>query len=142
VTRALAGASLALVAAGHNFGVGEVQRAFRARTGMPLVRFAAASTRDVTSLRTRPHASARFGEFQLFVLRPAKVRSLRRVFTHGMPADGRGIHWVPDQAGGWIAVTLHSRNLVLAWFPPSPSHEVDARWRRLRGAVAAFARQI
>lgn len=142
MTRALAGASLALVAAGHNFSVAEAQQAFRARTGMPLVRFAAASTRDVTSLRTRPHASARFGEFQLFVLRPAKVRSLRRVFTHGTPADGRGIHWVPDQAGGWIAVTLHSRNLVLAWFPPSPSHEADAQWSRLRRAVAAFARQI
>jgi hypothetical protein len=142
VTSALVGASLALIAAGHNFTVGEAQQAFRARTGMPLVRFAAASTRDVTSLRTRPHDSARFGEFQLFVLRAAKVRSLRRVFTHGTAADGRGIHWVPDQAGGWIAVTLHSRNLVLAWFPPSPSHEVDGRWRRLRRAVAAFAPQL
>jgi hypothetical protein len=142
VTRALAGASLALVAAGHNFTVAEAQQGFRARTGMPLVRFAAASTPDVTSLRTRPHDSARFGEFQLFVLRSAKVRSLRRVFTHGNAADGRGIHWVPDQAGGWIAVTLHSRNLVLAWFPPSPSREVDGRWRRLRRAVAAFAPQI
>ena len=142
MTSALVGASLALVAAGHNFTVGEAQQSFRARTGMPLVRFAAASTRDVTSLRTRPHNSARFGEFQLFVLRPGKVRPLRRVFTHGNAADGRGIHWVPDQAGGWIAVTLHSRNLVLAWFPPSPSREVDARWRRLRRDVAAFARQI
>jgi hypothetical protein len=142
VTRALAAASLAVAAAGHNFSVGEARQTFRERTGMPLVKFVAASTPDVTSLRTRPHDSARFGEFQLFVLRPSKVVRLHRVFTHGTPADGRGIHWVPDQAGGWIAVTLHSRNLVLAWFPPSPSHEVDARWRRLRRAVAGFAPQV
>jgi hypothetical protein len=142
VTRALVAAALVAAAAGHNFSVGEAQQRFRERTGMPLVRFADASTRDVTSLRTRPHSSARFGEFQLFVLRPSKVRQLRRVFTHGTPADGRGIHWVPDQAGGWIAVTLHTRNLVLAWFPPAPSHEVDERWRRLRRAVAGFAPQI
>ena len=142
MTRALAAASLAVAAASHNFTVGEARQAFRERTGMPLVKFVAASTPDVTSLRTRPHDSARFGEFQLFVLRPSKVVRLHRVFTHGTPADGRGIHWVPDQAGGWIAVTLHSRNLVLAWFPPSPSHEVDARWRRLRRAVACFAPQV
>ena len=140
--RALAAASLAVAAAGHDFSVGEAQKAFRARTGMPLVKFVAASTPDVTSLRTRPHDSARFGEFQLFVLRPSKVGRLRHVFTHGTAADGRGIHWVPDQAGGWIAVTLHSRNLVLAWFPPAPSRRVDERWRRLERAVAGFAPQV
>ena len=133
---------LAVAATGHNFSVGEAQKRFRAETRMPLVRFAAASTADVTSLRTRPHDSVRFGEFQLFVLRPSKVQRLRRVFTHGTAADGRGIHWVPDQAGGWIAVTLHSRNLVLAWFPPAPSRRVDERWRRLERAVAGFAPEV
>ena len=140
--RAVAAASLAVAAAGHDFSVGEARQAFRERTGMPLVKFVAASTPDVTSLRTRPHDSARFGEFQLFVLRPSKVVLLRRVFTHGTTADGRGVHWVPDQAGGWIAVTLHSRNLVLAWFPPAPSRRVDERWRRLERAVAGFAPQV
>ena len=129
----------ALAGPGHDFGVREVQTAFRAHTGLRLVKFAAASTPEVTSLRTRPHETARFGEFQLFVLRPAHVPRLRRVFTHGTAPDGRGIHWVPDQAGGWIAVTLYDRNLVVAWFPPYPSHEVDARWSRLQKAVATFA---
>jgi hypothetical protein len=144
VSSALAAVAVAasVAAAGHNFTVPEAQHRFHAQTGMPLVRFAAASTPDVTSLRTRPHTSTRFGEFQLFVLRPSKVRHLRRVFTHGVAADADGIHWVPDQAGGWIAVTVHSRNLVLAWFAPSPSHVVDNRWRRLRRAVSAFAPQL
>ena len=140
--RAVAAASLAVAAAGHDFSVGEARQAFREHTGMPLVKFVAASTPDVTSLRTRPHDSARFGEFQLFVLRPSKVVRLRLVFTHGTAADSRGIHWVPDQAGGWIAVTLHSRNLVLAWFPPAPSRRVDERWRRLERAVAGFAPEV
>jgi hypothetical protein len=133
-------AVLAAVVAAHNFTVAEAQQRFRAQTGLPLVRFAAASTPAVTSLRTRPHETRRFGEFQLFVLDPARVQHLRRVFTHGTRADGRGVHWVPDQAGGWIAVTLHRRNLVLAWF--SPARFVDERWSRLERAVVAFAPRV
>jgi hypothetical protein len=123
----------------HNFSLQEVQIAFRAHTGMRLVKFAAASTPAVTSLRTRPHQTRRFGEFQLFVLRPSSVPRLRRVFTHGKRADRRGIHWVPDQAGGWIAVTLFERNLIVAWFPVPSGHDVDSRWQRLQRAVASFA---
>ena len=47
---------------------------------------------------------------------------------------------MPDQAGGWIAVTLYRRNLVLTWF--APSHSTDERWTRLKRAVAAFAQQV
>jgi hypothetical protein len=43
------------------------------------------------------------------------------------------------EPGGWIAVTLYRRNLVLAWFAPAPSRITDARWTRLHRAVAAFA---
>src|SRR5204862_433183 len=74
--------------------------AFSAVAGILLVRFAAASTPEVTSLRTRPHNTVRYGEFQLFVLKPTRVQHWRRVFTHGTRADARGVHWVPDQAGG------------------------------------------
>ena len=135
----MAAAALAAASAGHDFSVAEAQKAFRAHTGMRLVKFAPASTPEVTSLRTRPHETARFGEFQLFVLAPAHVRRLRRVFTHGKPPDRRGVYWVADQAGGWIAVTVYERNLVVAWFPSSGGRFVDARWRRLQHAVAAFA---
>jgi hypothetical protein len=137
VIETLAAAALLL---GRDFTVPGAQHAFRQSTGVSLVRFAAASTAEVTSLRTRPHNTPRFGEFQLFVLKPARVQHLRRVFTHGIGADANGVHWVPDQAGGWIAVTLFRRNLVLAWFAPSPSHSTDARWLRLQRAVSAFAR--
>ena len=130
----------ALVPRAHDFTVPEAQRAFRGSAGLPLIRFAAASTPEVTSLRTRPHNTRRFGEFQLFVLKPSRVDHLRRVFTHGTHADQRGVHWVPDQAGGWIAATLYRRNLVLAWF--APSHSTDERWTRLKRAVAAFAQQV
>jgi hypothetical protein len=141
VIKALAAAALlvALVPRAHDLTVPEVQREFRSHTGLPLVRFAAASTPEVTSLRTRPHNTRRFGEFQLFVLGPSRVEHLRRVFTHGARADEFGVHWVPDQAGGWIAVKLYRRNLVLAWFASSSSRRTDERWTRLRRAVAMFA---
>ena len=141
---ALATAALlvALVPGGQDFTVLEAQRAFRNETGLPLVKFASASTPQVTSLRTRPHNTGRFGEFQLFVLEPMRVQHWRRVFTHGTRADARGVHWVPDQAGGWIAVTVFRRNLILAWFAPSPSRHTDERWTRLQRAVAAFARHV
>ena len=130
----------ALVPRAHDFTVSEAQRAFRGSAGLPLVRFPAASTREVTSLRTHPHNTSRFGEFQLFVLKPSRVEHLRPVFTHGTHADQRGVHWVPDQTGGWIAVTLYRRNLVLAWF--APSHSTDERWARLKRAVARFAQPV
>jgi hypothetical protein len=139
VTRAFLAAAALAVTGGHDFSVPQVQKAFREQTGLPLVKFASASTPEVTSLRTRPHETARFGEFQLFVLKPDHVRRLRRVFTHGTRPDRRGIHWVPDQAGGWIAVTLYERNLVVAWFPSTRGQLVDARWGRLQRAVATFA---
>jgi hypothetical protein len=119
-----------------------VQHAFSSHTGLALVRFTDASTPEVTSLRTRPHNTRRFGEFQLFVLKPSRVEHLRRVFTHRTRPDGRGVHWVPDQAGGWIAVTLFRRNLILAWFAPSPSRYTDGRWTRLQRAVAGFAQPV
>lgn len=127
---------------GHVFSVSDVKAQFRSHVGMRLVTFTAASTAEVTSLRTRPHATHRFGDFQLLVLRSRDVGRLRRLFTHGTPPDRRGVHWVPDRTGGWIAVSLYDRNLVLAWFPSYPSRELDARWVRLRQAIATFARPL
>jgi hypothetical protein len=121
------------------FSVREVKAQFRSHVRMRLLMFAAASTSEVTSLRTQPHSTRRFGEFQLLVLHGRDLPRLRRLFTHGTPPDRRGVHWVPDRTGGWIAVTLFARNLVVAWFPSYPSRELDLRWRRLQRAVAAFA---
>ena len=115
--------------------VPQVKQAFRAKNGVALTTFSAASTRDVTSLRTRPHRTARFGDFQLFVFRPAVTARMRRIFTGGARPDRQRIYWVSDQAGGEIAVTLHARNLAVGWFPPSGAHLVDARWYRLQAAV-------
>jgi hypothetical protein len=126
----------------RTFTVSQAQARFRAETGLRLVRFGDASTRDVTSLRTRPHATQRFGEFQLFVVRPDAVRRMRRVFTHGGNPDPDGVYWAPDQAGGWIAVKLLERNLILAWFPPYPTRDLDGRFSRLTDAVRAFAPEV
>jgi hypothetical protein len=125
----------------RTFSVALAKAEFRAETGLPLVNFRAASTPEVTSLRTRPYRTPRFGNFQLFVLRPGRIERMRRVFTNGVAPDGRGVHWVPDRAGGWIAVTLFDRNLVLAWFPPYPSRATDRSWTRLNRAVGRIAPQ-
>lgn len=123
----------------RTFSVPQAKTAFQAETGLRLVSFRAASTPEVTSLRTRPYQTSRFGNFQLFVLRPGKVERMRRVFTNGVEPDSRGIHWVPDRMGGWIAVTLYDRNLVLAWFPRYPSRSTDMSWVRLTRSVQRLA---
>jgi hypothetical protein len=124
---------------GRDFSVAQAKRAFHAATGRRLVDYRAASTPDAASLRTQPYQTARFGTFQLIVLNPQKVAHMRRVFTHGVRPDRLGIHWVPDRAGGWIAVTVFTRNLVLAWFPPGGSRGVDSAWRRLDRAMLRIA---
>jgi hypothetical protein len=126
----------------RDFTVADTKTAFRSATGMRLVHFPAASTPDARSLRTTPYRTARFGTFQLFVLNPSKLARMRRTFTHGVRADRRGIHWVPDRIGGWIAVTLYRRNLLTAWFPPHGSRDVDASWTRLDRAVVRFAPRV
>jgi hypothetical protein len=130
---------LARVAAGsrgRTYTVEQVRERFSAVTKLPVVRFADASTPDVTSLRTQPHGTERFGEFQLFVFRAAAAKRMTKTFTQGSRPDEQGIYWVLDQLGGWIAVTLHGRNLALGWFPTElGAHQVDARWARLQAAV-------
>jgi hypothetical protein len=135
---ALGGPSLAY----RDFTVMQAKRAFHAATGRRLVDYSAASTPDAKSLRTQPYRTARFGTFQLFVLNPSKVERMRRVFTHGVRPDGRGIHWVSDRAGGWIAVTIYARNLLVAWFPPGGSKGVDAGWTRLDRAMRRVAPRL
>jgi hypothetical protein len=46
---------------------------------------------------------------------------------------------VSDRAGGWIAVTVYKRNLLLAWFAPDGSRGIDPSWARLDRAVLRFA---
>jgi hypothetical protein len=136
---ALLAAPLANSANTRTFSVPQAKTAFYAQTGVRLVKFSAASTPDATSLRTTPYRTRRFGTFQLFVLNARRLERMRRVFTHGVVPDRRGIHWVSDRAGGWIAVTVYERNLLLAWFPPQRSHAVDPSWARLDRAVLRFA---
>jgi hypothetical protein len=129
-------------AATRVFSVAQARAAFAAATGVRLVNFQAASTPDARALRTSPYRTRRFGTFQLFVLNPRKLARMRRVFTHGVRPDRSGIHWVPDRAGGWIAVSVYHRNLLLAWFPPQGSRGIDASWTRLDRAVERFAPQV
>jgi hypothetical protein len=125
----------------RTFTAPQLRTAFRAQTGMRLVPFADGSTDEVKSFRTAPHRTARFGDFQVFVLRPDRVQAMRRIFTHGNNAV-RGVYWVPDGADGWIAVRLLERNLVLAWFPPYPSQALDPRFDRLTEALHGIAPEV
>jgi hypothetical protein len=139
---ALLAAPLADSATTRIFSVQEAKREFYAQTGVRLVKFNAASTPDATSLRTTPYRTRRFGAFQLFILNDRKLERMRRVFTHGVDPDRRGIHWVSDHAGGWIAVTVYRRNLLLAWFPPNRSRAIDPSWARLDRGVVRFAPRV
>ncbi|HKF14971.1 MAG TPA: hypothetical protein VKB13_07090 [Gaiellaceae bacterium] len=135
-------AGVAEASSTRTFSVNEAKTAFLTATGMRLVNFRAASTPDARSLRTSPYRTARFGTFQLFVLNSRKLARMRRTFTHGVKPDGQGIHWVPDRAGGWIAVTVFHRNLLVAWFPPHGSRGIDASWTRLDRAVRRLAPRV
>ena len=126
----------------RTFSAPKAKSAFHAETGMRLVNYRAASTPDAISLRTSPYRTQRFGTFQLFVLNPRKLAHMRRVFTHGVKPDARGIYWVSDRAGGWIAVTVFARNLLVAWFPPHGSRGIDAAWVRLDRAVLRLAPRL
>jgi hypothetical protein len=126
----------------RDFTVAQAKLAFRAATGRQLVSYRDASTPDAASLRTQPYSTTRFGTFQLFVLNPNKVERMRRVFTHGVRPDSRGIHWVPDRAGGWIGVTVFQRNLLIAWFPPGGTKGADATWTRLDRAMRRVAPRV
>jgi hypothetical protein len=139
---AIAALALAQPAAARDFTVAQAKREFQAATGRRLVDYREASTPDAASLRTSPYMTARFGTFQLFVLNPKKLVRMRRVFTHGVRPDGRGIHWVPDRAGGSIAVTVFSRNLLIAWFPPGGTKGIDAGWTRLDRAMRRIAPRV
>jgi hypothetical protein len=109
----------------------QVQAAFRASTGTPLVRVASASTSFVTTLESRPPTTPRFGFFELYVLRPKTAAATRRAILGGARPDSRGIYWTPDQQAGFVATTVYRPNLVAAWFPPGGRKRVDARWARL-----------
>lgn len=135
-------AGVAEASSTRTFSVHEAKTAFRTATGVRLVNFRAASTPDARALRTSPYRTARFGTFQLFVLNPRKLARMRRTFTHGVKPDGQGIHWVPDRAGGWIAVTVFRRNLLVAWFPRHGSRGIDASWTRLDRAIRRFAPRV
>jgi hypothetical protein len=125
----------------HLFTVPQLQAAFRKETGMRLVPFRDGTTAEVKSFRTAPHRTERFGDFQVFVVRPDRVMAMRRVFTHGNRPEG-GVYWVPDGADGWIAVRLLEKNLVLAWFPPYPSQSLDTRFARLTEALRSIAPEV
>jgi hypothetical protein len=127
--------AVALVLAGPPFTTAQVQRSFRAQTGIPLVRVASASTPDVTTLTTRPQVTARFGHFELYVLRPATAQATLRALLGSTRPNARGIYWGRDQQGGWIPYTVRQPNLAVGWFPPGGKKRVDSRWERLQAVV-------
>ncbi|MDQ2984393.1 MAG: hypothetical protein M3R70_10810 [Actinomycetota bacterium] len=129
--RVLAVAAVLAVSAA-TYTVGQVQRSFRAQTGVRLVNLGSATTRDVTTLAPTPAGTARFGSFELYVLRPATARRTRRAILTGAKRDSRGIYWTRDQQGGWAATTVFGKNLVCGWFPRGGKKRVNAQWKRLQ----------
>ena len=132
--RALAVAA-ALSAAVTTYTVAQVQRSFRVQTGIRLVKVASASGPDVTTLTTKPGRTARFGRFEVYVLRPSTAGRTLRAILGGTKPNAQGIYWTRDQNGGWVATTVFGKNLVCGWFPPHGAKRVDAQWSRLQRAL-------
>jgi hypothetical protein len=127
--------ALLLVAAailgGPTYTAPQVQRSFRAQTGVRLVNLASVTNADLTAFETKPRVTARFGQFELYVVRPAKVRSFARALLGKTRPDAHGIYWEPDQNTGVTAITRYGSNVFANWFPPGGHHRLNATWRRL-----------
>ena len=125
------------VAAAPIYSAKTVQQRFHAVTGTSLAVVGSATTPDVTTLGPGAASERRFGRFELYVLRPATMARTRRAILQGARADAQGVYWVPDQAGGIVAMKVYGPNLVLGWFPKSGLRRLDARFllldRALRG---------
>jgi hypothetical protein len=120
------------------YTVGQVQRSFRSQTGVKLVKVETGTTLDLTTLTTKPARTAKFGSFELYVLRPATASRTRRAILAGAKRNSRGIYWTRDQQGGWVATTVFGKNLVCAWFPRGSnggSKRVNSQWRRLQSVL-------
>jgi len=129
------GMALLLVAAlffgGPTYTAPQVQRSFRAQTGVHLVNLASVTNAEVTAFETRPRVTARFGQFELYVVRPAKVRAFAAALLGKTRPDQRGIYWKPDQNTGVTAITRYGSNVFANWFPPGGKHRLNASWTRL-----------
>jgi hypothetical protein len=121
----------AVLFGGPTYTAPQVQRSFRAQTGIPLVNLASVTNAELTALETKPRVTARFGHFELYVVRPAKVRSFAAALLGKRRPDARGIYWEPDQNTGVTAITRYGSNVFANWFPPGGRHRLNASWTRL-----------
>lgn len=115
----------------RTFSVPEAKRAFHAETGVRLVNFRAASTPDAASLTTKAVQDEALRHVPALRPQPAQACADAPRVHVGVKPDSRGIHWVSDRAGGWIAVAVYARNLLIAWIPPHGTRGIDASWTRL-----------
>jgi hypothetical protein len=65
----------AALAGGPTYTAPRVQRAFHAQTGIRLVNLPSVTSAELTAFEMKPRTTARFGRFELYVVRPAKVQS-------------------------------------------------------------------
>jgi hypothetical protein len=128
------------LAAPRPYTVPEVTSAFRAETGVQLVRVPSASWSEVTTIAPRTGSTERLGRFELYILRPDSARATLVELLRGARQDRRGFYWTPDQQGGFTALIVLQPNLAANWFPPHGRAVVDARWKRLRAAVKELRR--
>ena len=61
---------LAVIAGGPSYTAPQVQRSFHSQTGMRLVNVPSVTNTDLTAFETKPSTTARFGRFELYVVRP------------------------------------------------------------------------
>jgi hypothetical protein len=122
---------LAAIAGGPSYTAPQVQRSFHAQTGMRLVNVPSVTNADLTAFETKPSTTARFGRFELYVVRPAKVRSFAAALLGRVRPDSHGIYWERDQNTGVTAITRYGSNVFANWFPPGGKHRLNPSWTRL-----------
>jgi len=129
-------AAAVVAALPHVYTLSSVQQSFHARTHVRLVTVKSQSTRSLTVLAPTS-GQKQFGEYVLYVLKPATANRTRRQIVGAAGKGAHGIYWIhgpggEEGTGSWVAVTFFGKNLVSEWTPPRGAKRVDARWTRLQ----------
>jgi len=122
---------------GRTFTSQEVIRHVQDAAGA-LLAVSSESPDDADVLRLPEQLNELYGGFEVYVLEESTLdRNVERLLDDAEP-DERDIYWRRDQDAGWIALTRHGANVILAWFDAPERSQVNERWERLHSLMQSL----